>query len=79
MKDLPFQLHRFQEKFKIVTGSEKRQDSIYNEFKYIENDTDIVIVHDGVRPFIMHELIERCIAGAKQFGLALRLFLFLIL
>ncbi len=25
-------------------------------------------MHDGVRPFIMHELIERCIAGAKQFG-----------
>ena len=34
------------------------------------NYDDIVIVHDGVRPFVNDELIEKCINGAKEKGSA---------
>ena len=52
----------------IVEGGKERQDSVYNGFKAIDADTDIVIVHDGVRPFVTPDLIRRSIEAAQQFG-----------
>jgi len=52
----------------IVEGGNERQDSVYNGFKAIDADTDIVIVHDGVRPFVTPDLIRRSIEAAQQFG-----------
>ena len=55
----------------IVQGGKERQDSVYNGFKALDSDTDIVIVHDGVRPFVTADMIERSIEAAKQFGAAI--------
>lgn len=48
---------------------ETRQYSIYNGLKLVHdngfNDNDIVIIHDGARPLVSHELIERCLEGCK--------------
>jgi 2-C-methyl-D-erythritol 4-phosphate cytidylyltransferase len=55
----------------IVAGGKERQDSVYNGFKAIDMDTDIVIVHDGVRPFVGPDLIARSIEAARQFGAAI--------
>lgn len=55
----------------IVQGGKERQDSVYNGFKALDPDTDIVIVHDGVRPFVTPDMIERSIEAAKQFGAAI--------
>ncbi len=49
---------------------ETRQYSIYNalnvvrENGYIEDS--IVIIHDGARPLVSHNLINRCLAGCKE-------------
>ena len=56
---------------KIVKGGETGQDSIYNALHaaYEENPKDpIVLIHDGVRPFITQELINQNIEDVKKYG-----------
>jgi 2-C-methyl-D-erythritol 4-phosphate cytidylyltransferase len=55
----------------IVQGGQERQDSVYNGFKALDSDTDVVLVHDGVRPFVTPDMIERSIKAARQFGAAI--------
>ena len=35
---------------KIVVGGNTRQESVFNGLKYLDKDTDIVVVHDAARP-----------------------------
>lgn len=58
----------------IVLGGETGQESIYNALKLAqaENPADsLVLIHDGVRPNITEEVIERNIQTAKEFGNAI--------
>ncbi|MBQ7755789.1 MAG: 2-C-methyl-D-erythritol 4-phosphate cytidylyltransferase [Oscillospiraceae bacterium] len=58
----------------IVAGGETGQDSIYNALSKAreENPGDsIVLIHDGVRPWITYETISRNIAGVKENGNAI--------
>lgn len=55
----------------IVEGGKERQDSIRNGLEAIKSSTDIVIVHDGVRPFIKRKIIEESVNTARQYGAAL--------
>jgi 2-C-methyl-D-erythritol 4-phosphate cytidylyltransferase len=48
-------------KIRIIIGGEKRQDSVYNGLQDIDRDTEIVVVHDGVRPLIRPEIISESI------------------
>lgn len=52
----------------LVCGGAKRQDSVYNGLKAITKNTDTVVIHDGVRPFIQPEEIEECILVSKKYG-----------
>ena len=52
----------------FVHGGAKRQDSVYNGLQAIDKDTETVVVHDGVRPFIHPEDLKECILGSKKFG-----------
>jgi 2-C-methyl-D-erythritol 4-phosphate cytidylyltransferase len=49
---------------KIVSGGKERQDSVREGLKAVEAGTEIVVIHDGVRPFVapehLSESIERC-------------------
>jgi 2-C-methyl-D-erythritol 4-phosphate cytidylyltransferase len=51
----------FKKVLKIVIGGDRRQDSVYNGIKELDEDTDIVVVHDGVRPFVSPELINETV------------------
>jgi 2-C-methyl-D-erythritol 4-phosphate cytidylyltransferase len=51
----------------VVTGGKERQDSVRLGFQAVR-PSDIVLVHDGVRPLVTSELIEETIAGAAAFG-----------
>ena len=54
---------------KIVIGGKERQDSVYNALKSLKNSsTDIVLIHDGARPFITEEIIERGLEKVKETG-----------
>jgi 2-C-methyl-D-erythritol 4-phosphate cytidylyltransferase len=42
---------------RIAQGGKERQDSVYNGLKLIEDKNCIILIHDGVRPFIERDLI----------------------
>ena len=49
-----------------VIGGNSRGRSVYNALTVLQ--TDIVLIHDGARPFIKRETIEGCIASVKAYG-----------
>ena len=60
----------FQKVAGLVPGGETRQDSVCNGLKALPKDTDFVIVHDGVRPFVTGEMIFTCLEAAADWGAA---------
>ncbi len=50
----------------LIPGGASRQDSVYNGLQAIAETQGYVLIHDGVRPLVTAELIEACIAGARQ-------------
>lgn len=54
---------------KIVRGGQERQHSVYNGLLECKG-ADIVVIHDGARPFIKKEHILETIEKAKKFGSA---------
>ncbi|MFA5831996.1 MAG: 2-C-methyl-D-erythritol 4-phosphate cytidylyltransferase [Bacteroidota bacterium] len=51
-----------------VEGGERRQDSVAKALQCINAKTEIVIVHDAVRPFVHLKEITQSIETAKYFG-----------
>ncbi|MFA4889858.1 MAG: IspD/TarI family cytidylyltransferase [Candidatus Omnitrophota bacterium] len=54
----------------IVNGGRRRQDSVYQGLKVLGPRADLVLIHDGVRPFISAALVSRVIKAAKITGAA---------
>ncbi len=52
----------------IQAGGEARQDSVREGLGMVDDGDDVVVVHDGVRPFVTQELIELSIREAAQSG-----------
>jgi 2-C-methyl-D-erythritol 4-phosphate cytidylyltransferase len=50
----------------LVVGGRERQDSVANGLKKVEKDASIVLVHDGVRPFVTQEMIKESVEFAKK-------------
>jgi 2-C-methyl-D-erythritol 4-phosphate cytidylyltransferase len=55
----------------VVTGGPTRQDSVWLALQAAPAAADIVIVHDGVRPFIDRRLIDAVVAAAAEHGAAI--------
>lgn len=72
-KDLPavqeeiLETYRFNKVMKLVIGGRLRQDSVKNGLEAIEHPCDIVIIHDGARPFITPSFIEKGIFLMEMF------------
>jgi 2-C-methyl-D-erythritol 4-phosphate cytidylyltransferase len=60
--------YRFKKVTKIIRGGEERQHSVKSGFDSISNDTDVVVVHDGVRPFVTVSLIDEVIRECLKSG-----------
>lgn len=54
---------------RIVIGGKERQDSVFNALEAMEK-ADIVLIHDGARPFINEKIIEEGIKYANIYGAA---------
>lgn len=53
----------------IVAGGAERQDSVANGLAACgAADDDIILIHDGARPFVSSEIITAAIAAARQFA-----------
>lgn len=55
----------------VTPGGPKRQDSVRNGLVAVDEKTDIVVVHDGVRPFVSDVLITETVDAARVYGAAL--------
>jgi 2-C-methyl-D-erythritol 4-phosphate cytidylyltransferase len=54
---------------KLVSGGAERQNSVYNGLLSLDlKPDDIVVIHDGVRPFVTDYHIRACIEGAVISG-----------
>ena len=56
---------------RLVEGGDSRQESVQNALAVLDPDTDLVVVHDAVRPFIDRVTIENVIEEAAQSGAAI--------
>ena len=45
----------------VVPGGVTRQESVYQGLKSIKKDHDLVVIHDGARPFVRGQMIEKSI------------------
>ncbi|MBN2516313.1 MAG: 2-C-methyl-D-erythritol 4-phosphate cytidylyltransferase [Deltaproteobacteria bacterium] len=52
----------------IISGGAKRQDSVKNGLEAVSNDCSVVVIHDGVRPFVSAELINTSVMKAIEAG-----------
>jgi 2-C-methyl-D-erythritol 4-phosphate cytidylyltransferase len=51
---------------RVVRGGDTRQDSVANALLEVPGDTDLILVHDAVRPLVTRDQIERVIAEAAS-------------
>jgi 2-C-methyl-D-erythritol 4-phosphate cytidylyltransferase len=56
---------------RVVEGGNSRQESVERGLAAVSPDTDLVAVHDAVRPFIDLEIIEKAVDEAAEYGAAI--------
>lgn len=62
--------HRIRKIRQVVIGGRRRQDSVLNGLKAIDSRSDLVLIHDAVRPFIDKATISSVIKEAQKSGAA---------
>jgi 2-C-methyl-D-erythritol 4-phosphate cytidylyltransferase len=50
----------------LIPGGERRQDSVWNGLKAMEGHCDMVIIHDGARPFVSLDILKRLMTAMKD-------------
>lgn len=56
---------------RVIAGGETRQESVYKGLLAMEKEvsrSDLVAIHDGVRPLVTREQIEACVLSAEKCG-----------
>jgi 2-C-methyl-D-erythritol 4-phosphate cytidylyltransferase/2-C-methyl-D-erythritol 2,4-cyclodiphosphate synthase len=69
--DPPPYLSSDRKRLRIVTGGERRQDSVSRAFGAVDAKAEVVVIHDAARPFATADLISRTIEAARKSGAAL--------
>lgn len=65
---LPFLTPEQQEKILYTAGGETRQHSVQNGVQALPASIERIFVHDGARPLVSAEIIDRCLAGIEEHG-----------
>lgn len=53
---------------KFALPGKRRQDSVYNGFQQIAQNSNLVCIHDSARPFITKQIVENALNTAMQHG-----------
>jgi len=56
----------FKKKITIIAGGEIRQESVRRLLEQVPQDTSLVLIHDGARPLITVDLIERALEETEK-------------
>lgn len=62
---------RFSKPVRLVEGGDSRQESVENALATLGPGTELVAVHDAVRPFIEQPVLEKVFAEAAETGAAI--------
>jgi len=54
----------------ITVGGNTRQQSVLNGCKKVSSDTDLITIHDGARPLVLIQDVEKSIQDARTYGAA---------
>jgi 2-C-methyl-D-erythritol 4-phosphate cytidylyltransferase len=57
---------KFKQKVRVVRGGDSRQESVALALETVPKETEIILVHDAVRPFVTREQILRVIEEARS-------------
>jgi 2-C-methyl-D-erythritol 4-phosphate cytidylyltransferase len=57
---------KFKQSVRVVRGGDSRQESVARALGGVADDTELVVVHDAVRPFVTREQIVRVIEEARR-------------
>ena len=60
--------HNFTKITKIVVGGKERYHSVYNALDTIQTKDSIVFIHDGARPFVTKDILQRAYDTADKYG-----------
>lgn len=63
--------HHFDIKHQLAEGGNTRFESVKNGLSALHSDVELVAIHDGVRPLVSHETINRCYEAASLHGAAI--------
>ena len=55
----------FKQSVQVVKGGDSRQESVGQALNYLPADTELVVVHDAVRPFVALEHVKRVVEEAR--------------
>lgn len=53
---------------KVAHGGNERQDSVFNGIKMLKKECEVVLIHDGARPFVTHDIIKKSINKANEYN-----------
>jgi 2-C-methyl-D-erythritol 4-phosphate cytidylyltransferase len=62
---------KFGKPVRVVEGGDSRQESVEHALATLDSSTELVAVHDAVRPFIEHSVLEKVFAEAEENGAAI--------
>ncbi|WP_255882530.1 MULTISPECIES: 2-C-methyl-D-erythritol 4-phosphate cytidylyltransferase [unclassified Ruminococcus] len=54
----------------FAQGGKSRQESVFNAMPLVSEQCDYVAIHDGARPLVSREIIERTATAAEKYGAA---------
>ena len=60
-------------RIRFSTGGKTRTQTVKNALSAISDNADLILIHDGARPYVKAETIDAVIESANKFGVALPL------
>ncbi len=63
--------YKFKKIKKIIAGGKTRADSVSKGLKVVDKNAELILIHDGVRPFVSKGTVTKCMLEAKKFGAAI--------
>jgi len=64
-------VEKFGKPVRLVEGGDSRQESVEHALATLDPGTELVAVHDAVRPFIEHGVLDKVFAEAEENGAAI--------
>jgi len=55
----------------VIAGGATRQESVWQGLQRLGDDVNVVVVHDGVRPFVTRDLVQATVQQATLHGAAI--------